>query len=207
MAHRSCIGGDGREETHLADNLVRPPGVVAQAGDAVSDVKVPAHVCQYTPRKRVRDAYRAILRGLPLLRHSSSPSTCASLSMRSASLLIRRERSKPETFLPQAVFSASRAAATAASMSFAEPVRRYQGAVHKNDEEESEGKIPVAIINMFAEDEKQVVSIESPRTARALHCSRERVPYVDQSIDSRARREAVHNFAGSCGKPRVIQRH
>lgn len=63
----------------------------------------------------------AILTGLPLFRDSSSASSCASRSMRSASLLMRRERSVPVTFFPQVVLNASRAAATASSTSFAEP--------------------------------------------------------------------------------------
>jgi len=72
--------------------------------------------------------YLAILAGFPLLRASSSASSWASRSIRSASLLIRRERSKPVTFFPHVVLKAFRAAATATSMSFSEAKgsRRYQ---------------------------------------------------------------------------------
>lgn len=67
--------------------------------------------------------YLAILEGLPLLRLSRSPNSCASRSMRSASLLISLARSKPVTFFPHVDLKAARAAATAMSMSFAEPKR------------------------------------------------------------------------------------
>ena len=68
--------------------------------------------------------YLAILTGFPLLRDSSSASSCASRSIKFASAFKRRDLSKPETFLPHVVFNASRAAATARSMSFAEPGRK-----------------------------------------------------------------------------------
>lgn len=62
------------------------------------------------------------LRGFPLFRVSSSESWSISRSIRSASLFRRRDRSNPVTFLPQVVLKALRAAATATSMSFAEPM-------------------------------------------------------------------------------------
>lgn len=39
---------------------------------------------------------------------------------------MRRERSKPVTFLPQVVLNALRAAATATSMSFSEPIHNTE---------------------------------------------------------------------------------
>ena len=63
----------------------------------------------------------AILTGLPLLRVSSSASSCASRSMRSANLFSSRARSVPVALRPQVVWKALRAAATAMSMSLAEP--------------------------------------------------------------------------------------
>lgn len=63
----------------------------------------------------------AILTCLPLLRVSSSASSCASRSIRSANLFSSRARSEPGVFRPQVVLNALRAAATATSMSLAEP--------------------------------------------------------------------------------------
>ena len=80
-------------------------------------------VLSTSPRTLLNSVYRAILTGFPLLRLSSSASSCASRSMRSASLLISRDRSKPVTFLPQVVLNASRAAETATSMSFSDAIR------------------------------------------------------------------------------------
>ena len=131
------------KDTDLACNLVRPPRVVPQALDAVADVVVPtspqarAHTPStprihpprlsvstphgaYTHQKRT---HRAILTGFPLFSVSSSASSCASRSMRSASLWMSRARSKPVTFFPHVVLNAARAAATARSMSAAEPVQ------------------------------------------------------------------------------------
>lgn len=64
--------------------------------------------------------YLAIRTGLPLLRASSSASSWASLSIKSASLFMSLERSYPVTFFPQDVLKACRAAATAMSISFAD---------------------------------------------------------------------------------------
>lgn len=78
----------------------------------------------YQPHNQKIDEYEtnlAILTGLPLLSVSSSASCCASRSIRSASLLRSLARSVPVTFLPQVVWNALRAAATAMSMSFTEP--------------------------------------------------------------------------------------
>ena len=73
----------------------------------------------------------AILKGFPLLRVSRAASSSASRSMRSASLLINFARWKPLTFLPQVVLKASRAEATARSMSLAEPVPKRMSAIRK----------------------------------------------------------------------------
>ena len=69
-----------------------------------------------------RRTYLATLTGLPLFKVSSSARDCASRSIKSANLLIRRDLSVPVTFLPHVVLNASRAAATAASMSFDEAI-------------------------------------------------------------------------------------
>jgi hypothetical protein len=66
------------------------------------------------------ETHRASFTGFPLFRHSSSARICLSLSMRSASLLINLERSKPETFFPQVSRKALRDDATAMSTSFSE---------------------------------------------------------------------------------------
>ncbi len=71
-----------------------------------------------------RNSHLATRTGLPLLRASSSASSWASLSIKSASLLMSLERSNPVTFFPQDVLKASRAAATAISISFADANKR-----------------------------------------------------------------------------------
>lgn len=64
--------------------------------------------------------YLAILTGLPLFNDSSAANSSASRSIRSASLLSKRERSNPVTFFPQEVLNDFRAAVTAMSTSFSE---------------------------------------------------------------------------------------
>lgn len=87
-------------------------------------------------RSRTVHTHLAILNGFPLFKLSRAANSSASLSMRSASLCIRRARSMPETFFPHVVLKASRAAATAISMSFAEPggrTREKMAVVEKED--------------------------------------------------------------------------
>jgi hypothetical protein len=66
--------------------------------------------------------YLAIRTGFPLFRHSSCASSCWSLSIRSANLLISLDRWIPVTFFPHVVLNALRAALTARSISFAEAI-------------------------------------------------------------------------------------
>lgn len=115
-------------KTHLADNLVRETRIVPETLYAVPNVEIPGTrgYIFYGVRWKWNAygrTYLATLTGFPLLRDSSSASSCASRSIRSASLLRRRDRSNPVTFLPHVVVNAFLAARTATSMSFAEPSR------------------------------------------------------------------------------------
>ncbi len=133
LSKPQTVGEFEEQRTDLANDLVCPTGIVPQAGDTVSNIKVTTKYYRNSitiASREFESTDRAIFRGFPLLRHSSSPKTCASRSMRSASLLSRRPRSMPVTFFPQVVLNASRAAATATSMSFTEPVEKGRAVRH-----------------------------------------------------------------------------
>lgn len=106
--------------TYLTYYFVSPARIIPQTLNAVSDIKISEIRSGLLTRTSSRKVYLATLTGFPLLRASSSASSCASRSMRSASLFMSLERSNPVTFFPQVVLNAWRAAATATSISLGE---------------------------------------------------------------------------------------